>query len=135
MPAGDAHRVWFPEMLATLRNEWHPAMSVPELIELRRNLDGMLQRIRHECHILPPVIRCRTCGRIGRAAEPQVSVRAMVLALGRFGITSPAVTKKIEKEWTKYRVQHGLDLYGHSAETAPDSGSNESICTHTTQEQ
>jgi hypothetical protein len=36
----------------------------------------------------------------------------MILALGRFGVTTPAKTKALEREWAKYRDEHGLDLYG-----------------------
>jgi hypothetical protein len=129
LPAGDAHRVWFPEMLATLRAQWNPGMSLAEFIELQTTVDGILQQIRQERHILPPVIRCRTCGNIGRAAEPKVSVRATILALGRFGIASPTVTRKMEKEWAKYRLQNGLDLYGQPAPPATEGLG----CTHRTQ--
>jgi hypothetical protein len=131
LPAGDAHRVWFPEMLAALRSQWNPGMSLAGLIELRTSVDGILRQIRHERHILPPVIRCRRCGRTGQAAEPKVSVRATILALARFDIASPTVTKKMEKEWAKYRVQNGLDLYGQAAAPATEVLD----CTHTTQKE
>jgi len=129
LPAGDAHRVWFPEMLATLRSQWNSGMSFAGLIELRTSVDGILRQLRHERHILPPVIRCRKCGSIGRAAEPKVSVRATILSLARFDIASPIVTRKMEKDWAKYRVQNGLDLYGQAA--APTTEVLD--CTHTTQ--
>jgi len=61
----------------------------------------------------------------------------MVLALARFGIASPAVARKIEKEWAKYRLQNGLDLYGDAAvlATERDAGLIESNCNHVTQKQ
>jgi hypothetical protein len=46
MPSGDAQRTWFPEMIVRLRSEWYQGMSMPALIRLRDELDGMLQRIR-----------------------------------------------------------------------------------------
>ena len=61
---------------------------MPTLISLRDELDGMLQRIRTGRNIQTPIITCRRCGTTGRAAEPHVSVRALILALGRFGIAS-----------------------------------------------
>jgi len=45
MAAGDAQRVWFPEMIDALRSEWHHGMSFEATIELRDGLDAMLQRI------------------------------------------------------------------------------------------
>ena len=114
MPAGDSQRVWFPEMLARLDREWGEAMSFPALIELRDSLDIMLHQIRSKRHISSPAFTCPKCGLRGPMAEPRVSVRALILALGRFGITTPAKTKTLEREWAKYRNQHGLDLYGKS---------------------
>jgi len=43
MASGDAQRTWFPEMIVRLRSEWHEAVSMPALISLRDELDGMLQ--------------------------------------------------------------------------------------------
>src|SRR5215471_9772065 len=114
MPAGDSKRVWFPEMLARLEREWGEAMSFAALIALRDTLDTMLQRIRSERHISSPVFTCPKCGLCGPMAEPRVSVRAMILALGRFGIALPAKTKALEREWSRYREEQGLDLYGKS---------------------
>ena len=107
-------------------------MSMPSLIELCSKVDRMLQRIRHERHILPPIIRCRKCGMTGRAAEPRVSVRAVILAAARFDIATPTAAKRLEKEWAKYRVQDGLDLYGQpSPPTRSDADdSNDSVCAH-----
>jgi len=114
MPAGDSQRVWFPEMVARLEREWGEAMSFAALIGLRDALDTMLQQIRSERHISSPFFTCPKCARRGRVAAPRVSVRAMILALGRFGIATPAKIKRLEREWAKYRDQEGLDLYGKS---------------------
>ena len=129
MPAGDSQRVWFPEMLAKLQGEWRETMSFEELIELRDSLDAMLHQIRSERRISSPVFTCPKCGRRGPMADPRVSVRAMILALARFGITSPAAAKALERGWAKYRNQQGLDLYGKSL-LAPHRG--ESRCESST---
>jgi len=114
MPKGDAQEVWFPEMLARARSQWRETMSGAALIELRDSLDTMLHRIRSERQISSPVFTCPRCGLRGPMAEPQVSVRAMILAGGRFGIAPHAKTKALEREWSRYRDQQGLDLYGKS---------------------
>lgn len=85
MPTGDSQRVWFPEILARLECEWGEAMWLAELIGLRVSLDTRLQQIRSQRHISSPVFTCPKCGRRGSTAEPRVSVRAMILALGLFG--------------------------------------------------
>jgi len=112
MPAGDAQRTWFPEIVDTLKREWDPRMSCTTLIALRDRLNDMLQAIRRERNILPPMMQCSNCGTKNRSAPPQVSVRAMILALGRFRIAPAAKVKELEREWTKYRINHRLDLYG-----------------------
>lgn len=127
MPAGDAQRTWFPEMIEILGARWHVGLAFAALIELRDELDTMLHRIRAERHIRPPVIRCPQCGHVGEAAEPDVTVRAMILSLGRFGIASAEQVKTLEKGWAAYRRQNGLDLYGKTAEP---TGAGTSACAH-----
>jgi hypothetical protein len=116
MPAGDASRTWFPEMLGRLRTAWRADLSFVELVGLRDELDAMLHRIRSEKQIRPPVIRCPRCGHVGEAAEPDVTVRAMILSLARFAIAPAADVKALEKRWAAYRKQNGLDICGKAAE-------------------
>jgi len=42
MAAGDANRVWFPEMIETLRSQWNGEMPFPVLIELCNILDAIV---------------------------------------------------------------------------------------------
>jgi hypothetical protein len=126
MAAGDPQRVWFPGMIAMLRCEWNSQMLFPGLIELRDRLDAMLQQIRSERHIVSPVIRCPRCGITAPSAEPHVSVRALILTLGRFGITSQKDTKRIEGDWAEYRAQNRLDLYGQASATVAEPHSEQS---------
>jgi hypothetical protein len=93
MAAGDAQRVWFPEMIERLRSQWRQGMSCDSLIGLRDDMDAMLQRIRSDRHIRPAIFRCPECGHIGEGAEPHVSVRAMILSLTRFGIAPAELTR------------------------------------------
>jgi hypothetical protein len=112
MAAGDAQRVWFPEMIARLHSEWRQGMSCDSLIGLRDDLDAMLQQIRSGRHIRPAVFKCPECGHVCEGPEPHVSVRAMILSLSRFGIASAGQTRPLEKAWAAYRKQKGIDLYG-----------------------
>ena len=115
MPSGDAQRTWFPEMVAVLRADWDKSMPMATLIELRDRLDSTLQSIRSERGILTPVITCPRCGSTGHAAQPRVSVRAMILAVSRFGIASAEDVRRVEKAWKRYRHDEGLDIYGQVA--------------------
>jgi hypothetical protein len=112
MPAGDPQRTWFPQMIRRLRSEWHAEMPMAMLVDLRDTLDEMLHQIRRLGNIQTPIITCRKCGRTGHAAEPQVSVRAMILALARFEIAPKEQVKALEMAWAKYREEHELDHEG-----------------------
>ena len=112
MPSGDAQRTWFPEMIVRLRAEWHAGMSMLALIALRGKLKGTLHRIRADRNIQTPMTTCSKCGLTAPAAEPQVSVRALILALARFEIASKDQTRALEREWAAYRRQHQLDIEG-----------------------
>jgi hypothetical protein len=119
MPQGDPQRTWFPEMIERLRAEWRDGMSIPDVIELRDQLDEMLQDIRTSRKIQTPIITCKKCGKTGPAASPRVSVRALILSLSRFGITSLESAKALEKQRARFRSEHELDLYGKiSSETS-----------------
>lgn len=117
MPAGDAQRVWFPEMVWRLRAEWRDGLSFLSLVELRDTLESMLWRIRSDRAIHPPVFKCPVCGRAGPASEPRISVRAVILSLARFEIASGEQVKTVMRAWAAYRKANGLDLYGRATGT------------------
>jgi len=106
-------------MIELLRAQWHPGMSFAPIVDLRDVLDAMLQEIRSERQIHPPVIRCPRCGHVGEGAEPHVSVRAMILSLTRFAIAPAEQTSALEKGWAAHRKQNGLDLYGKIKPSPP----------------
>ena len=91
-------------MVERLRAEWREGVSIEALIALREELDGMLGAIRSGRHLRTPVITCRKCGHTGHEPPPHVSVRAVILALERFGIAAPAQTRALEKVWARWRV-------------------------------
>ena len=119
MAAGDAHRVWFPEMVEHLRLRWRDDLSTEALLRLRDELDDMLGRIRSTRRISNPLFKCPACGNIGRGADPHVSVSATVLALTRFGVAGKEPARALEKVWSAYRKTMRLDLYGHAATSDP----------------
>lgn len=116
MASGDAQRTWFPEMIETWRQAWSPSMSEDDLMALRDALDAMLQTIRHARHIRPAMMWCPRCQERHRSTPPSVSVRAMILALGRFEIASASEVKALERRWNTYRRHHHLDRYGMPGE-------------------
>ncbi|MGH7774965.1 MAG: hypothetical protein ACREQA_22285 [Candidatus Binatia bacterium] len=115
MAAGDASRTWFSEMVETRRREWKPDIPWEEIIALRDRLDAMLQQIRLSRGIRPPTMWCPVCQRQTQQAPPSVSVRAVIFALGRFGIVPQVEVKSLEKRWAKHRKENGLDRNGRPA--------------------
>jgi len=118
MPSGDPQRQWFPEMIEMLRQRWAPELSWDDLALLAARLDAVLQRIRRERNIIPPMMTCSKCGVHGRSRFTSVSVNAMILAAGRFGITSQPVARELSERWQKYRKENNLDLCGKKRDTA-----------------
>ncbi len=112
MAAGDAGRTWFSEMVETLRQEWKSEMSWEQVIALRDRLDAILQEIRSSREIRPPMMWCPVCKTRTQQAPPSVSVRALIFALGRFGIVTPAEVKSLDKYWAKHRKKNSLDRNG-----------------------
>jgi len=111
MPTGNVNRIWFPDMVDVLREQWSATRSVTKWIELTLRLDDMLQRIRADKGILPPKFRCPHCGKYERSAPTHVSVRATILSLGRFEIAPPDVVKDLERDWKRYQRTNGLNAY------------------------
>ena len=99
-------------MISYLRSHWDPQLPMPKIIALRGELDEMLQRIRSSRNINTPVLICPNCGLRAHGADLHVTVRAMILSLGRFGIMSQAETKTLEKRWKQYRAINQLNLIG-----------------------
>ena len=112
MASGDAQKVWFPELIAIVRQAGDTALSIDALLCLRDRLDTTLQTIRQTRQILPALMWCPHCQARHRAAPPRVSVRATVLALGRYTRATASEIQALEKQWNSYRRQHQLDRHG-----------------------
>ena len=114
MASGDRQRTWFPEMVDLLRTERRPDLTWKELIALRDRVDGLMKDIRKTRDLKPVVSKtpCPKCGRPLIQGGGHVSVRAMILAVKRFGIASHEEVKVVERGWNRHRRQTGLDLHG-----------------------
>src|SRR3989337_2923057 len=117
MASGDVSRTWFSELVEALRREWKPDMPWEEIIALRDRLDSMLQEIRLSRGIRPPTMWCPVCNQRTQQAPPSVSVRALILALGRFGIAPQTEVKSLEKRRAKQQKENGLDRNGKLSQT------------------
>jgi hypothetical protein len=118
MPRGERSQTWFPELVAELRQSWRTDPTWEAVIDLRDQLQRRLEHILGSRGIRPATVRCLHCGQVGPGTPPAISVRAVVLALRRFGIEPEDRVRQLDKEWSRHRALLQLDLYGRR----PDSG-------------
>lgn len=128
MPAGDAQRVWFPEMLSELRRVWSANMSRAELAALCARVTEMRMEIRRSRGILPPLTRCPACGSTSRADIAGVSVRSALFALASEGLVTEAELRRLDRDWKKHRAALRLDRFGRIA--APSQPTHPEHCRH-----
>lgn len=116
MPATDRAQTWFREVIAELRASWSPGLPWDRVIDLREKLQRTLDEVvalRHRAHE-GAGSRCSHCG---GQMRPVITVRAVLLALGRFGIESPEAVRLLDKAWAKHRALGRLDMFGCTADT------------------
>ena len=121
MAAGDAQRVWFPEMLDDLRAAWSASMSWDELAGFCQCMTEKRRAIRQARGIRPPQIRCPRCGAVSRSDIPGVSVRSALFALKMLGVVTEAKFKGLDRSWKKHRAAAGVDAYGRPAALPGDA--------------
>jgi hypothetical protein len=97
MPRGERNETWFPELVAELRQSWRADPTWEAVIDLRDQLQRRREHILGSRGIRPAPVRCLHCGHVGPGAPPATSVRAVLLALRRFGssrrIASSSLTR------------------------------------------
>ncbi len=113
VPAGDAQRVWFPEMLEVLTAAWSPATTWDELVELCARLTALRTDLREARGILPPLMTCPKCGSVSREDIKGVSIRSALFALRKAGRISDSDVQRLDREWKKHRAARGLDALGN----------------------
>jgi hypothetical protein len=128
MPAGDAQRVWFPEMLSELHRAWSAGMSWEDLGALCARVTEMRREIRRSRGILPPLTRCPACGRASRADIAGVSVRSALFALAGEGLVTEAEFRRLDRDWMKHRATLRLDPYGRT--NPPSQPADPERCRH-----
>lgn len=112
MARGDSGRTWFAELVSELRASWRPNLGWEAIIALRDQLQRVLEEILITRGIKRARFRCSHCGHVGPGGPPIITVRAVLLALQRFGIESEDVVRKLDKAWAKQRALQHLDMRG-----------------------
>jgi hypothetical protein len=112
MAAGDAQRVWYPEMLAELKRQWSPGMPWGNVIAFCDRMSVMRKDIAISRDIKPPMMTCHKCGKRGRAAYPSISVRSLIFSLKKIQVISDEELKEMDLEWKRYQRKNSLTGYG-----------------------
>jgi len=116
MAIGDAQRVWYPEMLADLKQYWFSGMPWEDIIAFYGKMTTMRKELALSRGIKPPMHKCPKSGTYKRAADPTLSVRSLIFALQKVGTISDDELKEIDRGWKEYRRKNSLDAYGKKSE-------------------
>ena len=112
MAAGDAQRIWYPEMLAELKQFWSPDLPWEHVISFCERMTIMRKDIAISRDIKPPIMKCLACGTRARAAYPMISVRSLIFAIKKIQTISDDNLKKIDLSWKRYQRKNSLNGYG-----------------------
>lgn len=128
MPAGDAQRVWFPEMLEELRSMWSSAMTWEELAGFCGRMTEMRKEIRRTRGIQPPRMRCPKCGQVSRSDISGVSIRSALFAFKNNGVITDSEFKVLDGSWMRHKAKHDLDPHGQGIETPSRVAGSADLC-------
>jgi hypothetical protein len=117
MPIGQAQTKWFPEMKRVLKEKWNANLSILEQFDLLDELNGMLNQIRKDLDIQPPMMWCPNCQKRHRSRFTNISITGMYHCLKRFDICEEDYFKILIRDWKKYSKTENIDIYGKSKET------------------
>jgi hypothetical protein len=117
MPSGERSQVWFPEVRVALCEGWLEAASAADpdwesIIGLQDRLQVVLELVLSSRRIVPAVVCCWKCGKVGPGRPPVISVRSVLAAVGRFGLLPPEEAKAFERAWNRHRAARKLNGYG-----------------------
>lgn len=112
MAAGDAQRVWYPEMLAELKKFWSPGLPWDDVISFCERMTIMRKDLAISRDIKPPMMKCHECGTRARAAYPTISVRSLIFAIKKVQTISDDELKKMDLDWKRYQRKNALTAYG-----------------------
>ncbi|MEZ9699453.1 hypothetical protein AB4455_04975 [Vibrio sp. 10N.261.46.E12] len=114
MSAGDAHKVWFPEMLDELFVQWESSMDWGDLISLTHAMTQRREALRLEKGIKNPIYYCEKCkGKHSFSLAP-ITVRSTLFALKKASIIDEATLNEMDREWKKHQRRNNLTGVGRS---------------------
>ena len=108
MAAGDAQKVWFPEMLDGLFVQWESSMDWDDLISLTHTLTQRRETLRVEKGIKNPIYYCEQCKGKHSFSHAPITVRSTLFALKKEPIIDEATLNEMDREWKKHQRRNML---------------------------
>jgi hypothetical protein len=128
MPAGDAQRAWFPEMLSELKPFWDNTPDWSAIIAFCDRMTSIRLSIWERQGIRGPIITCRSCGKKHAMTMPPVSPRSLIFALRKIDVITDDELKRLDKQWKRFRNDEKLDALGHFKSDGAENMNQESTC-------
>jgi len=113
MPSGDAQRVWFPEMLSLISEQWNDDLSWNEISVLCTEMTEYRKKLKNIKNIKPIMAFCENCKKYHEMDISPIGVRSLLFALKKSKIIDELKFKTLESEWRKYQRKNKLDGYGN----------------------
>ena len=113
MPAGDAQRVWFPEMLARLKQIDFAFDDWPAVADFCSEMTEFRSELRQAKGIKDPLMKCRRCGQ-PLVFFDGISIRSFIFAIHKQAVISESELKQLDLSWSKYRKIHQLNKFGRA---------------------
>ncbi len=128
MPAGDAQRVWFPEMLEQLGRLGRETFTWEVMIAFCSKMTSFRVELREAKGIKDPIYYCKSCGKKHRGELPGVSIRSALFALLKQDVISDSELKTLDRDWARYRRKNRLNAYGNPKETQEAQQAEDQLC-------
>jgi len=116
MASGDAQKVWFPEMLSILNENWNSKLSWEECGILCKEMTDFRDELRKRKNIKPAQMLCKSCGQYHEMGMSKITIRSLIFALKKSGKINNAELKKLDKDWKSFQRKNRLDGYGYPKE-------------------
>ena len=110
MPAGDAQRVWFPEMYERLKEIDFRWDDWPEVSRFCSEMTELRSSIREIKGISDPKEVCHECGGT-MSWFNGISIRSFLFAAQKTNLLTPEELNKLDKQWAQFRRSKKLDKF------------------------
>ncbi|WP_299143421.1 hypothetical protein [uncultured Vibrio sp.] len=111
--AGNAFKVWFPEMLEELALVWDPKMGWDDIIPICDVMTKRREVLRVEKNIKNPIFYCEDCDDKHSFKHAPITIRSMLYALKKASLIDDLTLMQLDRDWKKYQRHNKLNGAGH----------------------